>query len=330
MPTTAISDETVTGLVGDAVAAPSMHNAQPWRFLYHRRDRLIDLYADPLRRMPAADPEGRALRIGCGAALLNLRVAAWHAGLRPEVSVSSAPEEGGPVATMRLHPAGPHEIDHDLAGLHAMIKERHTSRYPYADKPLPVGLKQRLSQQAAAEGAALSFPAGWHLSLILDVIEEAESDAEYTVDPDEQKWVRTGTAESDTTRDGIPEYSLGARKREGKAPVRDFARGHAATDRGSAAYENAPNLVAVSTAEDDPKAWLAAGQAMERVLLLATREGLASSFATQALERPDLRWLLRDPSRGAGPVQMILRLGYGPMGPHTPRRAVRDVLDIAP
>ncbi|GAA2591930.1 Acg family FMN-binding oxidoreductase [Streptomyces axinellae] len=330
MPTTEINDETVTGLVGDAVAAPSMHNAQPWRFLYHRGDHLIDLYADPLRTMPTADPEDRALRIGCGAALLNLRAAAWHAGLRPDVSVSSSPDGGGLVATVRLRGADPGEIDYDLAGLYEMIKERHTSRYPYADEPIPDGLKQRLTEQAAAEGAKLSFPTGWHLSFILEVMEEAEADAEYEGDPDEQKWVRTGTAQSDTARDGITEYSLGSRRREGRAPVRNFARGHAATDRGAAAFERMPQMAVVSTAEDDPKAWLAAGQAMERVLLLATREGVASSFATQALERSHLRWVLRDPVRGAGPVQMILRLGYGPMGPHTPRRTVRDVLEMAP
>ncbi|MBO8194304.1 nitroreductase family protein [Streptomyces oryzae] len=325
-----INDTTVTELVGDAVAAPSMHNAQPWRFLYHRRDRTIDLYADPLRAMPTADPEGRALRIGCGAALLNLRVAAWHAGLCPEVSVSGERDASEPVATVRLREAAPHEIDHDLAGLYEMIGQRHTSRYPYAEEPLPDRLRQRLSGQAQAEGAMLSFPTGWHLALLLDVIEEAESDSAYTGDPDERKWVRTGTAESDTAPDGIPEYSLGARKREGRAPVRDFARGHAVTDRGAAAFERTPQLAVVSTQDDDPGEWLAAGQAMERVLLLATREGVASSFATQALERSHLRWLLRDPVRGAGPVQMILRLGYGPMGARTPRRAARDVLEITP
>lgn len=330
MPTTAISDETVTHLVGDAVAAPSMHNAQPWRFRYHRRDHSIDLYADLLRAMPAADPKGRALRIGCGAALLNLRVAAWHAGLRPDVSVAGSAEGDGPVATVRLRTAAPREVDQGLAGLYEMIKERHTSRYPYAEEPLPEGLRQQLTEQAVKEGATLSFPAGWHLSLILDVVDEAEYESEHTGDPDEQKWVRTGTAEADTAKDGITEYSFGARRREGRAPVRDFARGHAVTDRGAAAFERMPQLAIVSTSEDAPRSWLAAGQAMERVLLLATREGIASSFATQALERPYLRWLLRDPALGAGPVQMILRLGYGPMGPQTPRRSVRDVLEITP
>lgn len=68
---------------------------------------------------------------------------------------------------------------------------------------------------------------------------------------------------------------------------------------------------------------------MERVLLLATREGLASSLTSQALEWPDLRWLVRDPQTSMGVVQMVIRLGYGPAGPRTPRRPVEEVLDLA-
>ncbi|MGV9852260.1 Acg family FMN-binding oxidoreductase, partial [Streptomyces sp. NPDC003442] len=67
-----------------------------------------------------------------------------------------------------------------------------------------------------------------------------------------------------------------------------------------------------------------------RVLLRATLAGLSASFVTQALEWHDLRWPLRDPTSGMAYVQMMLRLGYGPPGPRTPRRPARDVLDIEP
>ncbi|WP_308437910.1 hypothetical protein [Streptomyces capitiformicae] len=57
---------------------------------------------------------------------------------------------------------------------------------------------------------------------------------------------------------------------------------------------------------------------------------MSGSFATQPLERTDLRRPLRDVMTGAGYAQMLLRLGYGPNGPGTPRRPVSDVLDIQP
>ncbi|MFB6944242.1 MULTISPECIES: hypothetical protein [unclassified Streptomyces] len=79
MPTRALDDTALTGLVADATAAPSMHNAQPWQFRYTRHNRTFALRADFERATPEADdPTTRALHVGCGAALLNLRVSAAH------------------------------------------------------------------------------------------------------------------------------------------------------------------------------------------------------------------------------------------------------------
>jgi hypothetical protein len=88
-----LDEKTVATLVAEATAAPSMHNAQPWRFRFLADERLLLLRADPERAMPRSDPGDRALHIGCGAALFNLRVAAAHAGL---VAETPAPREGRP------------------------------------------------------------------------------------------------------------------------------------------------------------------------------------------------------------------------------------------
>ena len=66
-------------LIAAAVAAPSVHNTQPWLF------RVDDDAGPPVRRrqsrqLQAQDPDGRALLMSCGAALLNLRLAAEHLG----------------------------------------------------------------------------------------------------------------------------------------------------------------------------------------------------------------------------------------------------------
>lgn len=68
------SDDWVAALVHDAVAAPSMHNVQPWRFRYLRQSRAFEVWADFERAMPHSDPDTRILHLGCGgASLLNLR-----------------------------------------------------------------------------------------------------------------------------------------------------------------------------------------------------------------------------------------------------------------
>jgi len=47
------------------------------------RAKVIELWADPERRPPAADPVGREHRVACGAALFNLRLALHGRGIRP-------------------------------------------------------------------------------------------------------------------------------------------------------------------------------------------------------------------------------------------------------
>ncbi|MFE3328879.1 hypothetical protein [Streptomyces sp. NPDC059176] len=85
MSTPSLTQETVTALVHDATAAPSLHNAQP-------EGSAAFSAAEPsgCARTPDApqhtDPPGRALHLGRGAAMVNLRVAAvhrrWHAQTR--------------------------------------------------------------------------------------------------------------------------------------------------------------------------------------------------------------------------------------------------------
>ncbi|MEU5896588.1 MULTISPECIES: Acg family FMN-binding oxidoreductase [Streptomyces] len=323
-----LDDKTVVTLVAEATAAPSMHNAQPWRFRFLAGEQLLRLYADPERAMPHSDPDNRALHIGCGAALLNLRVAAAHAGLRPETRLLPDPRDPALLASVRLVDPAENPQDDDLTRLHPAIRQRHTSRHPFADKELPEDVRTVLRDAAALEGAELSFPDSWHAETVLDLVRDAES--RDVLDPDANedlvRWTRLGD-EADIAVDGVPEYAFGPRKRDGQAPVRDFAGRRRAADRGTTSFEQTPHLVLLSTPGDRPADWLRAGQALERVLLEATLADLATSLTSHALEDPGLRLLARDPDSGHGQVQMVLRIGYGPRGPSTPRRRVADVLE---
>lgn len=167
------------------------------------------------------------------------------------------------------------------------------------------------------------------METVLDLVHDAESRDALNPEgmEDLQHWTRLGP-EADVATDGVPEYAFGPRMRDGKAPLRDFAGRRPVADRGSTAFEKNPHLALLSTPGDGPVDWLRAGQALERVLLKATLTGLATSLTSHALENPDLRLLAREPVAGRGHVQMVLRLGYGPQGPATPRRPVRDVLDV--
>ncbi|SCK11467.1 Nitroreductase family protein [Streptomyces sp. WMMB 714] len=328
MPERELDAKTVASLITDATAAPSMHNAQPWRFRFLSGPRAVQLYADLDRAMPQTDPSRRALHLGCGAALFNLRVAAAHAGWEPETHLLPDPENPQLLATVHL--TDPVRAGGRLAGLHPAVSRRHTSRHPFSDKEVPEQLRTALREAAAEEGAQLTFPGAWHIDLLLELVRDAEGHD--TLHPDRfddvARWTRIGAADSDTATDGIPEYAFGPRKRDGKAPVRDFAGRRPVADRGTTAFEQNPQLALLGTGSDQPADWLRAGQAMERVLLLATLEGLATALTSHPLEVPELRRLTRDPLSDTGAAQMVLRLGYGPQGTGTPRRPVDEVLKM--
>ncbi|WP_326654266.1 MULTISPECIES: Acg family FMN-binding oxidoreductase [unclassified Streptomyces] len=324
----ALDTKTVTALVKDATAAPSMHNAQPWKFRFFHASNTFHVCSDLERAMPRADPTTRALHLGCAAAMLNLRVAAAHAGWEPATELLPDPADPQLLATIRL--TSPATDENDLAPLYPAIRRRHTSRHPFADEEIPQPIKDALSAAALLEGAQLTFPNAWYAQSLLDLVHDAEGrDAMDPAASEElRRWTRVGAGVADAASDGIPEYAFGPRKRDGKAPVRDFAGRRTVPGRDAAVFENAPQLALLGTVDDRPRDWLLAGQAMERVLLQATLDGLSASLTSNALEWPELRWAVRDPQSAMGFVQMVLRLGYGPSGSETPRRPVYEVLDI--
>ncbi|MEV5204261.1 nitroreductase [Streptomyces sp. NPDC053720] len=328
-----LTDTVVADLVADATAAPSMHNAQPWLFRYTRGDRTLALRADFERAMPAADPTTRALHVGCGAALLNLRVSAAHHGLSAATTLLPAPSDPAFLAAVRLD-AGPDtprgRPDEALRALHPAIAERHTSRYPFDEQPIPEDVRARLVSAARTEGADLAFLVPPHLETVLDLIRDAEGydRGDPAREAEQEHWTRF--TKTDAPVDGIPDYAFGPRDASERAINRDFTGTGAPAGRARVLFERRPQLALLSTENDRPADWLSAGQAVERVLLTATLDAVSTSFATQPVEWPDLRWVLRDPVHGTGNPQMIIRMGYGPTGPRTPRRRLDRVLTIEP
>ena len=312
----------VDELLRAAVAAPSMHNTQPWRFRIEDACDTIELHADQARMLPLGDPHGRAAHIACGAALLNLRVAAAVAGLQPDIRLLPDPSQPLLLAEMRL--AGRHQPTRWERELHAAIWRRQTNREPFSNRPVPPGIRAELAEAACLEGATLAFLDRGEAGRMLRLAAEAERDllADPAYRAELARW-----AGGYRDRDGIPGTTLGSRSPEGDNPVRDFnpERRHGPTRY--AWFEEHPQLAVLSAGADGPMAWLAAGQALQRVWLTATCRGISVCPLTQSLETAEA-WLVRDPRSGAGQPQMIMRIGYGlPLPPGAPRRPIADVID---
>ncbi|WP_326769634.1 nitroreductase family protein [Streptomyces sp. NBC_01591] len=333
MPAQPLDDATLKELVADATAAPSMHNAQPWRFGFRRSSRTLTLRAEFDREMPEADPSTRGLHVGCGAALLNLRVSAEHRGLDAVTTLVPVPADPSVVAAVRLgeRPGAPENpAAAALAALHPAIPQRHTSRFPFDDRAIPDDLRAHLTEAAHDEGSDFAFLPPKHLERVLVVIRDAEGFdlSDPAREAEQRYWTRDTKVEAPV--DGVPDHAFGPTDASGRALNRDFAGTDIVPGRAHVPFEGRPQLALLRTARDRPADWLRAGQALERVLLTAVLHGLVASFATQPLEWPEIRHLLRDPALGTGHPQMIVRLGYGPDGPRTPRRPVAEVLTVEP
>ena len=318
VPDPVIRPDHVDMLLRAAGLAPSLHNSQPWQFAVGSSH--VEVYADASRQLRHSDPAGRSLLISCGAAVFNLRVAFAHLGLRPRPRL--LPDEANPtlVATIEVDKG---QQGADLGRFYEALLARRTNRRPFQDRRLPPSVTANVSDAARTEGAALSvFDDPEEVARIVDLLNDADivERAQPSRIGERARWVGEERREVEA---GIPSASLGPRPTQVRTAFRDLSLAHIPRDH--AAFETAPTLAVLSTTSDKPVDWVRAGQALERVLLEATAAGISASFINQPVEQDDLRWQVRNPLTGIGHAHMILRLGYGPPVPATPRRPVQEV-----
>ncbi|WP_406209344.1 hypothetical protein OH807_38570 [Kitasatospora sp. NBC_01560] len=319
-----LSLEQLRLLASAAGAAPSLHNSQPWRFTPMPDSLGVQVYTDPDRAVPLTDPDGRALHISVGAALFNLRVAGLRLGRDPEVRLLPERDEPHLAGTVRLSRPAPSSPPYGR-DLFEAIWQRHSSRQPFANRDVPEVVLGELTAAALGEGAVLSVLEEDGVRRVLSLTGDAErrTHADLARMAETRAWLRLEAPAAD----GIPAAALGPQDHDARVPMRGFT-GRTLSTSPSQRFEALPQLATLSTHGDLPADWLRAGQALQRIWLLATAHGLRASVLHQAVEWPDTRWGLRDPAEGVGHVQLVLRLGYGPPGPATPRRPVDEILDL--
>lgn len=301
-----------------AIRAPSMHNSQPW--LFRLRDGAIEVLADRSRQLAVADDTGWALRIACGAATFNARLALAVTGTPAVVVFRPDAHETDLVARLTADYRRP--PSYTETDLFAAVAHRYSNRLPFWPDPVPSDVRVRLIEAARAESGWLDLLVG--MTALTGFAQIAQS-AERVLRRDERyqaelsTWVRvepapdgvpvTAGAAVAEPQDLLPQRPFGARKR---APGRDF--------------EPEPLVAILGTAGDRSYDQFMAGQALQRVLLTATDAGLVSSMISQPIEVPAAREQLRRSLGRSGMPQMALRLGYGHPGRPTPRRELAEVL----
>lgn len=312
--------------LGRAVRAPSMHNSQPWRWRIGAR--AVELHADPTRRLPRTDPDGRDQVISCGAALHHLLVALADHG--QGARVRRLPDPARPHHLATVTPAA--EIDGGVdVRLAAEIDRRTTDRRPFRPWPVPAEVTGQLAEIADRQGLESEIVTDPRARrrlyrAIETAAEKQHADAQYVTE------LADWSGRPDTSQDGVPAgRAPGPAQVPGQMPMRAFTAVGGARQSISTEPESAALLV-ISSATDTPLQWLRVGEVTSAVLLTATRYGLAASPLLQPLEVGDTRTYVREcVVRTAGHPQMLLRIGW----PHpdvtpprpTPRRPLAEVVD---
>ncbi len=346
----------VRAAVDDATRAASIHNSQPWLFVY--RGEAIDLWLDIGRAPHVVDPSGRWALQSAGAALANLELALAHRlGIRVTVTdfpagpaAPSAPPKGlVPIENDQLPPVlrdlthvpvasvswtgGPAEPSAAEEALYGAIEHRYTSRAPFASAPLTPRQWAGISAAGACGTVATDQVTEDFARSFLKLTAEAEArmvdDVAYLAEI--KRWVDRGP------REGIPSGALGVRDTSGQYPGRDFSVGpdNWGSTLPEGEFEGRVQLAVIHSDEDSPNDRLDAGRALERVGLRATASGLRMGILGQAIEQEHRhRTVSEEYSAVVGRpvvVQQVVRLGYGDGSPRpaaTPRRRLDEVLAV--
>lgn len=318
----------LTYCVRYAILAPSSHNTQPWHFAVDRNE--VALYADRTRCLPIVDPDDRELMINCGAALANLCIAIRHFGHEGEVTRCQLPNDADLIATVRF--GREHKPTCQEKILFQTIPMRRTNRRAFEETAISCSLLRELCKMCAEQGVTLTDVCDPQRKLAIAGL-VGEGDRRQMANPafrtELAHWIRPTKAQ---THDGIPCHAQNLPKvLDIAAPfvsrlVRTFDMGDFTAARDTDLASACAALAVLSTPRDTPTDWLAAGNALEHVLLAARAAGVWTSFLNQPIEVPDLRSALGEVTGCPGTPQLLLRMGYGRECEPTPRRGLDEVL----
>jgi nitroreductase len=299
-----------------ASLAPNGHNTQPWKREISADEKILRLYIDSIRLLPAADGEGRESLISLGAFLKNLTLSLGAFGygytlsIVDSVSISDDPL----VAEIIIHDKNG---TGDRAVLECMEK-RHTEKSAFLNKALENSSVKRLL--ASAGGAALYFPKSGDSWLFVKEKTMAANELQSHSGPVREElatWLRFSDEEAKEKADGLPAEQLGL-----TGIIKTLY--YAITDREKAAddkfakrsvklakkqLENCEGFFII-TGENSARSYIEAGMNMEALWLAAAGEGISLQPMSQGLEEKVIRDSINMEFPQSAPFQMIMRAGY--------------------
>lgn len=325
MSQTGVAADVVQEAVRLACRAPSIHNSQPWRWVFEGS--MLHLFLDRGRLVLSADRSGREAILSCGAVLDHLRIAMVASGWQATIIRFPDPHNRDHLASLGFRPLDMVTVTQH--GLAQAILHRRTDR-------LPMGHPTYWASFEAVLRTSVD-----NTVAMLDVLPDevrpqlaaaSRLTAELRRDDDtyhaELQWWTSPFAVSE----GVPPEALTSASEGRRVDVaRDFpTRAHA--DRRKALQVDSSTIVVLSTPEDTRADVLGCGEALSTVLLECTAAGMATCPLSHLIEVDDSRAVIRRLIDNRGNPQVLIRIGIAPAveipPPATPRRPLADVFQI--
>ncbi|AFU01589.1 Acg family FMN-binding oxidoreductase [Nocardia brasiliensis] len=307
-----------------ACRAPSVHNTQPWHWVFDGSKLL--LYRDTTRQLPAGDPQYRQSIISCGAALDHARQAfvsmGWFA------HITRIPQPGCPelLAALRFRPwSGP--LNRTAARVRA-IPRRHTDRLPMLPPDHWPDVLATARELARPHQVVVDEITDGDRPRLAEATRHITALRRYdTAYQDELHWW-SGSSESR----GIPASALTSSAEAARTPVgRAFPFAPYANRRSG--LEDRSRLLLLSSVGDSFTQWLHTGEALSNILLECTARGLATCELTHLTELTATRSVLAELLSRPGAAQVVVRVGNAPDDTTvtaSPRRPLSEVFDFQP
>jgi nitroreductase len=307
-----------------AGTAPSIHNTQPWHWRIH--DDVAHLYADLDRHLSASDPDRRMLVLSCGIALHHAAVSLTAHGKAYDIVRLPDPDRPEHLATVSITGRAP--VTPDAVRLMRSIAVRRTDRRPLLDAPLIPDAIGALRSAADAHGTGLDILDRDQMVELAVATERSQINelADDGVRAELHRW----TVGDHPEGTGIPRGAIPEEALRTTVPSRDFgSTGSLPISDRHDAYARYAILYGV---DDDPRAWLTAGEATSALWLAATQLSVAVLPLSAPVETPAARHALRRILGGIGYPYLALRIGIADpnqaMQPRAPRLAPSETVEL--
>jgi Nitroreductase family len=324
MPITAVETEVIEDVVRTACRAPSLHNSQPWQWVFNRGQ--LRLFLDPSRILDT-DHSAREALISCGAVLDHLRVAMAAAGWQSHIDRFPNPDSPNHLASIEFTPAEfVTERDRRLA---SAIGARRTDRLPFSAATEWQSIEAVVTSSANRQAV--------HLEVIADDLQPRLEEAAQIADSlrmydtpyhNELHWWTAPFEPSE----GIPYSALISAAEGDRVGIGRTFPVPRRPERRLEIPEDHAKILLLSTDSDARADALAAGEALSAALLECTMAGLATCPVTHLTEVTVTRDLIRSLMGYDAVPQVLIRVGVVPVTekvpPPTPRRPLSAVLRL--